>query len=57
MRTVKAKKEDKNWVRPGVKLSHEEFLQGIKNAEEGTFLTPDEFESRFEKWKKEKGYS
>jgi hypothetical protein len=55
---MKAKKaiEEKNWTMPGVKLTHAEFLEGIKKAEEGPFYTPEEFESRFEKWKKEKGF-
>ncbi len=56
MRTVKVK-EEKNWTRPGVKLTHGEFMAGIKKAEEGSFYTHEEFESRFEKWKKEKGYN
>jgi predicted transcriptional regulator len=40
-----------------VKLTHEEFVAGIRKAEEGPFYTPEEFESRFAIWKKEKGYS
>ena len=56
MKTVKTKQE-KNWSLPGVKLTHEEFLAGIKKAEEGPFYSPEEFESRFDKWKKEKGYN
>ena len=55
MKTVKTK-EEKNWTLPEVKLSHEEFIAGIKKAEKGPFYTPEEFERRFEKWKKEKGY-
>ena len=59
MKTVKNKKktEEKNWALPGVKLTHEEFMEGIRKAEEGPFFTPEEFESRFAKWKKEKGYN
>ena len=58
MRTVKKKEtKEKNWTLPGVKLTQEEFMAGIKKAEEGPFYTPEEFESRFEKWKKEKGYN
>ena len=56
MKTVKTKQE-KNWTLPGVKLTHEEFLAGIKKAKEGLFYSPEEFESRFDKWKKEKGYN
>lgn len=54
-KTIKSVKE-KSWVLPGVKLTHKEFIEGIKKAEEGPFLTAEEFESRFAKWKKEKGY-
>ncbi len=57
MRTKAVKQtKEKNWVIPGVKLTHKEFIEGIKKAEEGPFYTPEEFEKRFEKWKKEKGY-
>ena len=48
--------KNKSWVVPGVKLTHEEFIAGIKKAEKGPFYTPEEFERIFEKWKKEKGY-
>ncbi len=54
MKTATTK--EKNWTRPGVKLTHEEFIAGIKEAEKGPFYTIDEFESRFDKWKQEKGY-
>lgn len=54
-KTIKPAKE-KSWALPGVKLTHKEFLDGIKKAEEGPFYTPEEFEKRFEQWKKEKGY-
>ena len=55
---TKEKKEqvEKNWVLPGTKLTHKEFLDGVKKAEEGSFMTPEEFERDFSKWKKEKGY-
>jgi hypothetical protein len=41
MKTVKSKKksEEKNWAIPGVELTHEEFLTGIRQAEKGTFYT------------------
>jgi hypothetical protein len=59
MKTIKTKKEtiEKSWALHGVKLTHEEFVAGIRKAEEGPFYTPEEFESRFAIWKKEKGYS
>lgn len=55
---TKLKKEqgEKNWVLPGTKLTHQEFIEGLKKAEEGSFMTPEEFERDFLKWKKEKGY-
>jgi len=59
MKAIKAKKrlEEKDWILPGTKISHEDFVAGIHKAEEGPFFTPEEFESRFAKWKKEKGYN
>lgn len=54
MGTIKTK-EEKNWTRPGVKLTHEEFIEGIRKAEEGPFYTLDEAKKRLSKWKKEKG--
>lgn len=46
----------KNWALPGGRFTQEEFIAKIRKAEKGPFYTPEEFESRFEKWKKEKGY-
>ncbi len=59
MKTVKRINEtkEKSWALPGVELTQEEFVAGIRKAEEGPFYTREEFESRFAKWKKEKGYS
>jgi hypothetical protein len=54
-KTGKSVKE-KSWGLPGVKLTHNEFIDGIRKAEEGPFFTPEEFEKRFEQWKKEKGF-
>ena len=54
-KTVKPTKE-KSWALPGAKFTHEEFVARIRKAEEGPFYTPEEFEKRFEQWKKEKGY-
>jgi len=44
MKTVKSKKisEEKNWTIPGVELTHEEFLAGIRQAEKGAFYTLEE---------------
>jgi hypothetical protein len=46
----------KSWALPGAKFTYEEFVTKVRKAEQGPFLTPDEFERNFEKWKKEKGY-
>ena len=54
MKIVKTK-EEKDWTRPGVKLTHEEFLAGIRNAEEGWFYTFDEIKSKMKEWKQSKG--
>ena len=45
-------KEEKNWTRPGVRLTHEEFIAGIKKAEEGPFFTIQESMEHFESWMK-----
>ena len=34
--------KEKDWTLPGVKLTHEEFMDGIKKAEEGSFYTLEE---------------
>lgn len=48
---TKATKNDPRWTRPG-KMTHEEFLDGIKKAEEGVFYTVEESRQRFEQWLK-----
>jgi hypothetical protein len=50
MKTVKRKKE-KSWVLPGVKLTHEEFVAGIRKAEEGPFYTIEEVQSMRNQWR------
>jgi hypothetical protein len=50
------KSAEKSWILPGTKLTHKEFMEGVKKAEEGPFMTIEEFERDFSKWKKEKGY-
>jgi hypothetical protein len=44
MKTVKSnnKSEEKNWVIPGVELTHQEFFAGIRRAEKGPFYTLEE---------------
>jgi hypothetical protein len=54
MRTVKSK-EEKNWTHPGVKLTHEEFMAGIRKAEEGPFFTLDEIKAKMQEWKRNRG--
>jgi hypothetical protein len=53
MGTIKTK-EEKNWTRPGVKLTHEEFIEGIRKAEEGPFYTLEEVREMRKKWRKSK---
>ncbi len=52
-KTIKSTKE-KSWVLPGVKLTHKEFIEGIRNAEQGSFMTSEEFKSKFYAWRSEK---
>jgi predicted transcriptional regulator len=54
MKTIKTKKEtkEKSWALPGVKLTHEEFVAGIRKAEEGPFYTIEESMEHFEQWMK-----
>lgn len=53
---TKDKKEDKsqNWVLPKTSMSEEEFLSGIRSAEEGQFHTVQESIENFEIWMKSK---
>jgi len=44
-----------NWVLPGQAVTHDELKDAIKEAEQGPFITVDEFEQRFEEWKHKKG--
>ena len=56
MKTIKTKRksEVKDWTRPGVKLTHEEFLEGIRKAEEGPFYTLEEVQNMRRKWRDSK---
>jgi len=49
------KTKEKSWVLPGVKLTHKEFIDGIKKAEEGPFYSFEEAQERLKQWKKENG--
>jgi len=46
------KKKPKSWVLPGQSLSQEEFVSGIKEAEEGAFHTVQESKEKFDIWLK-----
>ncbi len=49
-KTVKPTKE-KSWVLPEVKLTHKEFIEGIKKAEEGPFYTFEELQAIRKEWR------
>jgi hypothetical protein len=53
MKTVKTK-DEKNWALPGVKLTHEEFIAGIKKAEEGPFYSLDEIKALRAQWRNQR---
>jgi len=53
MKEIKIKdqeKENKSWVLPGKSLSREEFIAGIREAEEGPFHSVHESMENFELW-------
>jgi hypothetical protein len=49
-KTDDQKKDIKNWILPGNSLSQDEFLSGIKQAEEGPFFNVQESMENFEQW-------
>ncbi|MGE5447342.1 MAG: hypothetical protein ACM3PR_03200 [Bacteroidales bacterium] len=51
-KTEEQNKELKSWTSSGNSLSPEEFLSGIKEAEQGTFHTVQESMENFEQWMK-----
>lgn len=53
---AKAVKKENDWTRPG-KMTHEEFMAGIREAEKGPFMTMDELRKSLEKWDIENGYT
>lgn len=53
-KSTKKKNKEKSWVLPGGKFTHKEFIDGVKKAEEGSFMTVEEFKSRFHAWRSEK---
>jgi hypothetical protein len=52
IKTKKPKKKEKSWVLPGTKLTQDEFVSGIRKAEEGPFNTVQESVEHFESWLK-----
>lgn len=53
-KNIKPKEKD-NWALPGNPISHNEFKDGIKKAEEGPFYTLEESKNMLEEWRKKKG--
>ena len=51
MKTKVTSEKDSRWTRPG-KTSYQEFLAGIKQAEEGRFQSVQESMSNFDQWLK-----
>ena len=53
---IKDNEKDKSqkWILPGTSMSEEEFLTGIRQAEEGNFHTVQESMEKFEIWMKSK---
>ena len=47
---IKQSKE-KKWVLPGLKLTHKEFIEGVKRSEQGPFYTLDEIKEMRRKWR------
>ena len=43
-----------NWALPNQTVSHDEFMEAIKEAEKGPFMTIGEFKEKFYKWRNEK---
>ena len=57
MKTVRIKDKNqkpKSWVLPGTSMSDNEFRDGIKEAEKGSFLTVQESMENFDVWLKSK---
>jgi len=54
VKTQTQKKRPKSWLLSGQSINREEFLSGIKEAEEGAFHTVEESKENFEAWLKSK---
>ena len=58
MRTKTSKLQSKkqiNWALPNQTVTQQEFMESIKESEESSFITVEEFDQRFETWKHKKG--
>ena len=55
MKTIRKINKKTIWTRPG-RMTHDEFMTGIRKAEEGPFYTLDEIKKNVADWKKENGY-
>lgn len=49
-----ANKKTKNLATPGKPMSQEDFVSLIKEAEEGEFMSIQEFKAKFDKWRAER---
>jgi hypothetical protein len=53
MKTVKVKEtKEINWAIPGQTVTHDDFMNSIKEAEKGPFYTVQESMQHFEQWLK-----
>jgi hypothetical protein len=44
-----------NWALPDQTVTHDEFMDAIKQAEKGPFYSFEEAQIQLQKWKKERG--
>jgi hypothetical protein len=55
MKTIKTKERNlkfKSWIFPSQPLSQDEFIEGIRDAEKGSFHSIQESQANFESWLK-----
>jgi hypothetical protein len=50
-----ATKKKINWALPNQTVTHDEFMDAIKEAEKGPFYTLEEAKERLKQWKKARG--
>ena len=46
--------KEKSWALPGTKLTHEEFVDKIRKAEDGPFYTIEEVQEIRKQWRNSK---